>query len=270
MNYYKRHLGDYAKDAGHLTLIEHGVFTLLLDRYYSTEKPITEADALRVCRARSAVEREAVLAVLGEFFTPGPSGWVNKRADEEIDKAASQADTNRRIAEQREATKRARTEHEPCNEPSNDSCTNREPSHKPLASNHKEQEQKRKGGKPPALTLPDWLPPSVWQDWHSYRNARKGWTAKARQLSLATLSALRDDGHDPKAVVEQSIERGWTGLFEVRSFVAVQNARAPPQLGKTAQGINALEEMKNGLAETRTGNGFPEVALLESGSATGL
>ena len=39
-NYYKRHLGDYAmKDTRHPSL-EHGAYCLLLDYYYSTEKPI--------------------------------------------------------------------------------------------------------------------------------------------------------------------------------------------------------------------------------------
>ena len=40
MNYYERHLGDYAKDAGHLSMLEHGAYSLLLDRYYTTEQPI--------------------------------------------------------------------------------------------------------------------------------------------------------------------------------------------------------------------------------------
>lgn len=27
MNYYERHLGDYARDTGHLSIMEHGVYT---------------------------------------------------------------------------------------------------------------------------------------------------------------------------------------------------------------------------------------------------
>jgi hypothetical protein len=79
--------------------------------------------------------------------------------------------------------------------------------------------QKQKGGKPPALTLPAWLPESAWADWHVFRNQRKGWTHKARELSLATLTKLRKHGHDPTQVIEQSIERGWTGLFEIKPEV---------------------------------------------------
>src|SRR5574340_208016 len=51
MNFYKRHLGDYAKHAGHLSMLEHGAYTLLLDRYYTTERPIaSRAEAYRCCR----------------------------------------------------------------------------------------------------------------------------------------------------------------------------------------------------------------------------
>ena len=38
MNYYERHLGDYARDTGHLSMLEHGAYSLLLDRYYATRR----------------------------------------------------------------------------------------------------------------------------------------------------------------------------------------------------------------------------------------
>lgn len=86
MNYYERHLGDYAKDAAHLSMLEHGAYTLLLDRYYTTEQPIPADQAHRVCRARTKEEREAVDAVLAEFFQLEDGHWVNGRASREISK----------------------------------------------------------------------------------------------------------------------------------------------------------------------------------------
>lgn len=97
MNYYKRHLGDYAKDAGHLSLLEHGAFTLLLDRYYSSERPLTADDALRICRARTAEERAAVDYVLATFFTQTADGFRNKRADTEIEAYNDKAERNRQV-----------------------------------------------------------------------------------------------------------------------------------------------------------------------------
>lgn len=84
MNYYEHHLGDYAKDTAHLTMLEHGAYRLLLDRYYGTEAGIPADQAHRVARARSRDEKAAVDAVLGEFFTLANGVWINKRAEEEI------------------------------------------------------------------------------------------------------------------------------------------------------------------------------------------
>ncbi len=87
MNYYERHLGDYAKDTGHLTILEHGAYTLLLDRYYGTEVGIPADQVYRLARARSDDEKLAVDAVLAEFFTLTQENlWVNGRAEEEIEK----------------------------------------------------------------------------------------------------------------------------------------------------------------------------------------
>ncbi len=86
MNYYERHLGDYAKSAGHLSMLEHGAYTLLLDRYYTTEQPIPADQAHRVCRARSKEERAAVDAVLAEFFTLTDGAWTKGRVQLEITK----------------------------------------------------------------------------------------------------------------------------------------------------------------------------------------
>lgn len=84
MNYYERHLGDYAKDTAHLTMLEHGAYTLLLDRYYATEAPIPADQAHRLARARSPEEREAVDAVLEEFFELRDGQWHHSRCDEVI------------------------------------------------------------------------------------------------------------------------------------------------------------------------------------------
>lgn len=84
MNYYERHLGDYARDTAHLTILEHGIYTLLLDRYYATERPIPDDQACRIARARDETEKKGVVSVLQEFFVLEEGCWVNKRAEAEI------------------------------------------------------------------------------------------------------------------------------------------------------------------------------------------
>ena len=86
MNFYYRHIGDYLKHTGHLSLTEHGVLNLLLDRFYGTEKPITRQEAFGLCRPGTKAERQAVESVLTEFFIETKSGYVNRRAVREIEK----------------------------------------------------------------------------------------------------------------------------------------------------------------------------------------
>lgn len=73
------------------------------------------------------------------------------------------------------------------------------------------------GGKPPnpqRAALPDWLDADVWDAWRRHRRAiRKPMTVDAEALGLRELAKLRDAGHDPRAVVENAILRGWQGLY---------------------------------------------------------
>ncbi len=113
MNFYKRHLGDYAKDAGHLTMLEHGAYTLLLDRYYTTEKPISNRDeAYRFCRARTRDEKAAVDTVLAEFFVTDGDAFLNRRAEEEIAKASHQRTVNQEIGKRGGRPKQTESETE--------------------------------------------------------------------------------------------------------------------------------------------------------------
>lgn len=86
MHYYNHHLGDYAKDTGHLSLAEHGAYRMLLDHYYSTETPLPgNLDALcRLCRATSKAERQAVDAVLAQFFIADGTVYMHRRVESEI------------------------------------------------------------------------------------------------------------------------------------------------------------------------------------------
>jgi uncharacterized protein YdaU (DUF1376 family) len=145
VNFYKHHIGDYAQATAHLSFVEDAAYSRLIRKYYADERPLP-ADVKAVQRlvgARSREEREAVGSVLEEFFHLRDDGWHNKRCDAEIAKAAAQADTNRRIAEEREAKRRARSEgealhesldealHESCDQPKHDSLSSREPSQTP-------------------------------------------------------------------------------------------------------------------------------------------
>ncbi len=131
MNFYKHYIGDFQRDTGHLSLTERGAYRSLLDHHYATERPLP-SDMTQLCRivgAVSKLDRDAVKRVLEEFWEQGEGGWTNSRAQREIAKADEQRETNRRIAEQREARRRADRQG---NEPSTTRATNRSTNDQPI------------------------------------------------------------------------------------------------------------------------------------------
>lgn len=92
MKYYPRNIGDQAALGRHLTLTELGAFVALQDLYYGREQPLVDdlAELQRRAGARTEEDRQAVAAVLRDFFELGPDGhWHLEHADADI--AAFQA-----------------------------------------------------------------------------------------------------------------------------------------------------------------------------------
>lgn len=169
MNYYKRHIGDYAAATRHLSLLEHGVYCLLLDVYYTTEKPLPLEDraVFRLVGARTEDEREAVTTILGEFFTRAPDGYRQPRCDEEIalkqDKSAKNAEIGKKGGRPTLITDSVIPENpnglrlvSGGSETVSADETSDNPSHKPIATSQYSQDEVPDGtsaaGKP---TLPD-------------------------------------------------------------------------------------------------------------------
>lgn len=86
MHKYLRHLGDYAKDTKHLSMLEHGAYNQMLDWCYAAEKPLpTDEKALfRLCSAFDKAEQQAVRSIRDEFFVLTEDGYTQKRVLEEI------------------------------------------------------------------------------------------------------------------------------------------------------------------------------------------
>jgi uncharacterized protein YdaU (DUF1376 family) len=84
MNYYQFHIGDYASHTRHLSPIEDIAYRRILDVYYLHERPLN-AGLTSVARQINMREyEEQIKIVLTEFFTLTDDGWVNQRADQEI------------------------------------------------------------------------------------------------------------------------------------------------------------------------------------------
>jgi hypothetical protein len=68
------------------------------------------------------------------------------------------------------------------------------------------------------VAIPEWIPADAWMQWDTYRCERgRKLTPSTVQRQVALLEQLRANGHDPSAVIAQSITHGWLGLFPVRN-----------------------------------------------------
>jgi uncharacterized protein YdaU (DUF1376 family) len=96
VNYYERHLGDYARDTMLLSQAQHGAYTLLIDSYYATEQGIDDGDKYAVTRAFSKLEREATDYVLRKYFKLVDGVWVKNKIQEELAKSQARIDAARK------------------------------------------------------------------------------------------------------------------------------------------------------------------------------
>jgi uncharacterized protein YdaU (DUF1376 family) len=182
-------MGDYATATRHLSWDEDAAYRRLLDAYYTREAPLP-ADMRQVFRlvvAASQEQREAVETVLNEFFELTDEGWVNRRADREIDamreKQQKQRDKANAMWEKRRAGTRQShsTEHGTAsaipmhtNEHAAASKTDADampPTPTPTPTPKKEEGEARK--RAPAPKQPDGVSDQVWTDWLQLRRAKR-------------------------------------------------------------------------------------------------
>jgi hypothetical protein len=95
-----------------------------------------------------------------------------------------------------------------------------QPSTQPSTREEKRREEKEKDI-PPAPRVPPWVPPAwipvdAWTAFIAMRKAkgkRAPFTDAARDGIVAALDKLRAAGHDPGAVLQESVVNGWSGVF---------------------------------------------------------
>jgi len=196
MHYYKRNLGDYAKKAGRLTMLQHGSYTLLIDSCYDRETFPTLEQALEWTWASTEAEIEAVKFVLSRFFVLDKDGcYVQDRILQELLEYHAKADTNKRIAIERETKRKQKS-------------TNREqdvneatPNHKPITNN---QEPKKKAT---VVATPEGVSQSVWDEFIAHRKAKK---AKVTHLVIEGIAKEASKaGWSLEDALKETIVRNW-------------------------------------------------------------
>jgi len=201
MHYYKRNLGDYAKKAGRLTMLQHGAYTLLIDSCYDREVFPTLEQALEWTWASSEAEIDAVKFVLSRFFVLNKDGqYVQDRILEELLQYHKTADTNKRIAAERE-TKRKEISTK-CERSVNESP----PNHKPITINQEPLTIKQVKN----TDAPEGVSVEVWD---SFVQQRKKARAVITQTVVETIAkeAAKANWTLEEALAECAA-RGWRGF----------------------------------------------------------
>lgn len=224
MNYYPFHIGDYLSATRHLSWEEDAAFRRLLDTYYTTEKPLT-LDHRAVCRlvlATTDSQREAVRVVLEEFFEQTPEGWINRRADAEIEtmrekRAKQRAKANKRwgkpSAELGNAADMLRHE-EPNAAASKTDADAMPPTPTPTPTKKKEQPPQAAAS---AFEPPEWIDRAAWDGYVEMRKRKRAApTKRACELVVAALDRMRSEGHNPNAALDQSTRNAWTDVYPLK------------------------------------------------------
>ncbi|NBJ19747.1 DUF1376 domain-containing protein [Burkholderia thailandensis] len=185
MNFYKHHIGDYDADTSHLSWDEDMAYTRMIRTYYRREKPLPEdvKEVCRLVRATSRVQREAVQAVLGEFFSLEADGWHQKRCDGELAEANRKAEQNRTVGKlggrprktQNPEETQTVSEQKPTNNPDGfDSVSRNNPSQTPDSRlQTPDVGYAVAQGDPPRETSDDFAPRNE-ADWQRYFRDRHG------------------------------------------------------------------------------------------------
>jgi uncharacterized protein YdaU (DUF1376 family) len=188
MHFYKFHIGDYMSHTRHLSLLEDLAYRRLLDFYFLHEQPIKHRDAARQIGMRE--HEEDVLTVLNEFFLSTDDGFVNPRANKEIQEYKAHQGTSAYGAfiRDNQSLKSAvqkdvyiqhftngtldtyintlRTQDVPIMSTSSihDATNN----HKPLTTNHKPKRESAT-----VVACPPDVSQQIWSDWVALRKSKK-------------------------------------------------------------------------------------------------
>lgn len=76
------------------------------------------------------------------------------------------------------------------------------------------------------IELPEWLSKKTWGDFLAHRKQLKSpMTDEAQKRMIKKLENLKDDGHDPEQILDQSMVNGWKGIFSIKQEYSEKSER---------------------------------------------
>jgi len=83
--------------------------------------------------------------------------------------------------------------------------------------NVKNEKKKDREGISGGNGIPEWIPKETWEAFKEFRIRKKApLTELAIKKTISELEKLKAEGHEPREVLEQSVYRGWTGVFPIK------------------------------------------------------
>lgn len=238
MHYYQFHIGDYKSHTHHLSLIEDLAFRRLLDHYYLHEEPIRQREIARQIGMKD--HEQEVLTVLDEFFVSTENGYINPRADEEIEKFRKYIEHGKKGAEKRWT-----------------STKNREaigglkggyspPNATPIATNNQYPLTNNQ------INTPEGVEELVWQDFVAFRKKRKAPVTQRVVDGIQKEAVVA--GYTLNDALKECVVRGW------QSFKAEWVEKKQSNSDRLQ---NTLTQLTGGLATTKPFWGGSNSTLVE-------
>ena len=218
MHFYSFNIGDYISHTQHLTNMEDLAYRRLLDHYYLHERTLNE-DVAYVARKINMKDNVLeVQTVLEEFFKlEVGKGWINPRADEEIEKYQSKVQSAIRAGK---ASALAR---------SNASSTVVQPNKKQETINNKQETYNNK-----TLKRPRNVSKKTWDDFLVHRKNKKA------PLTETALKGIKNEVKKTSISLEDALvmcqARGWQS-FKSDWVVDKQKSFATTSYGEGEQEI---------------------------------
>lgn len=167
MNFFKLYIGDYLRDTGDLSPGQHGIYLLMLMKFYATETPLPIGEPLyRLLSLQTENERADADRIAARFFETTERGLISNRAVRELGAAVRQAEINRQTGKRGGRPRSNARETESVTESVIESVTepkpNREPNRNPNHSHsHTPEDQEQEHGA--RKRSPAFVPPTVEQ-----------------------------------------------------------------------------------------------------------
>lgn len=281
-HWYPRYVGDYAKDTAHLSLMEHGAFTMLLDWYYSTGKPLPAnwVQMHRICKAVAPDEQEAVRSVVEQFFKQSPDGWHNDRADVELLKRSGISEKRRLAQAKREQIrvqnqlqiKCKRSANAPANAHTTTTTIEDISNDISIHAHNKNPSKGDENGKPKLTRkqkaeagsrIDDWfkaggygdgcIPP----DWHEWAHGKYGWDYYTVQY-IAEQFIRYFTGPDAKEPVKKDWKRAFQGwcdrsISTAQAFIRSRTGPIESQRQSYSSAVASSSEQARGIIAAADG-----------------